>query len=191
MGPARSRVEVPRPASRCSSGTGRGASPATAASTGCSWTAAAVPPMPWSNVIANPRFGCLVTESGGGLTRWPERCRRRTRTKPAGGLDRAAVIEPPAGADLPASRRDVRRPAGPADVPARAPRTAVEVHHGPRVISRRFRVLTPRPRARACRLRIRSPLMAGEVHLPQALQPVRSPRASFRSPVTPSSSYRA
>ena len=25
-------------------------------------------PMPWSNVIANPRFGCLVTESGGGCT---------------------------------------------------------------------------------------------------------------------------
>ncbi len=25
-------------------------------------------PMPWSNVIANPRFGCLVTESGGGYT---------------------------------------------------------------------------------------------------------------------------
>ncbi len=25
-------------------------------------------PLPWSNVIANPRFGCLVTESGGGYT---------------------------------------------------------------------------------------------------------------------------
>ncbi len=25
-------------------------------------------PMPWSNVIANPNFGCLVTESGGGFT---------------------------------------------------------------------------------------------------------------------------
>lgn len=25
-------------------------------------------PMPWSNVIANPQFGCLVTESGGGYT---------------------------------------------------------------------------------------------------------------------------
>lgn len=26
------------------------------------------PPMPWSNVIANPRFGCLVTDAGGGYT---------------------------------------------------------------------------------------------------------------------------
>ncbi|MEO8268693.1 MAG: cyclic beta 1-2 glucan synthetase, partial [Aureliella sp.] len=25
-------------------------------------------PSPWSNVIANPRFGCLITESGGGYT---------------------------------------------------------------------------------------------------------------------------
>ncbi|WP_010583409.1 GH36-type glycosyl hydrolase domain-containing protein [Schlesneria paludicola] len=25
-------------------------------------------PMPWSNVMANPKFGCLVTESGGGYT---------------------------------------------------------------------------------------------------------------------------
>jgi cyclic beta-1,2-glucan synthetase len=25
-------------------------------------------PLPWSNVIANPRFGCLVTEAGGGYT---------------------------------------------------------------------------------------------------------------------------
>ena len=26
------------------------------------------PPAPWSNVLANPDFGCLVTESGGGYT---------------------------------------------------------------------------------------------------------------------------
>ncbi|MFT4177251.1 MAG: glycosyl transferase [Luteolibacter sp.] len=26
------------------------------------------PPMPWSNVLANPRFGCLVTEGGAGYT---------------------------------------------------------------------------------------------------------------------------
>jgi cyclic beta-1,2-glucan synthetase len=26
------------------------------------------PPAPWSNVLANPNFGCLVTESGGGYT---------------------------------------------------------------------------------------------------------------------------
>jgi cyclic beta-1,2-glucan synthetase len=26
------------------------------------------PPAPWSNVLANPRFGCLTTESGGGYT---------------------------------------------------------------------------------------------------------------------------
>lgn len=25
-------------------------------------------PMPWSNVIANPQFGCMITESGGGYT---------------------------------------------------------------------------------------------------------------------------
>ncbi|MCI0362153.1 MAG: hypothetical protein L0211_27035 [Planctomycetaceae bacterium] len=31
-------------------------------------------PLPWSNVIANPRFGCLVTESGGGYT-WAENSR--------------------------------------------------------------------------------------------------------------------
>ena len=26
------------------------------------------PPAPWSNVLANPDFGCLVTEAGGGYT---------------------------------------------------------------------------------------------------------------------------
>lgn len=31
-------------------------------------------PKPWSNVIANPRFGCLVTDSGGGYT-WAENSR--------------------------------------------------------------------------------------------------------------------
>ncbi len=25
------------------------------------------PPAPWTNVLANPDFGCLVTEAGGGL----------------------------------------------------------------------------------------------------------------------------
>ena len=29
---------------------------------------AARPPAPWSNVLANPGFGCLVTEAGGGYT---------------------------------------------------------------------------------------------------------------------------
>ncbi len=32
------------------------------------------PPLPWSNVIASPEFGCLVTESGGGYT-WSENSR--------------------------------------------------------------------------------------------------------------------
>ncbi len=36
-------------------------------------------PMPWSNVIANPRFGTLVTESGGGYT-WAENSRENKLT---------------------------------------------------------------------------------------------------------------
>jgi cyclic beta-1,2-glucan synthetase len=36
-------------------------------------------PQPWSNVIANPRFGCLVTESGGGYT-WAENSREMKLT---------------------------------------------------------------------------------------------------------------
>lgn len=36
-------------------------------------------PMPWSNVIANERFGCLVTESGGGYT-WAENSRENKLT---------------------------------------------------------------------------------------------------------------
>lgn len=36
-------------------------------------------PMPWSNVMANPRFGCLVTESGGGFT-WTENSRENKLT---------------------------------------------------------------------------------------------------------------
>ena len=36
-------------------------------------------PQPWSNVIANPRFGCLVTESGGGYT-WTENSREMKLT---------------------------------------------------------------------------------------------------------------
>jgi cyclic beta-1,2-glucan synthetase len=36
-------------------------------------------PQPWSNVIANPRCGCLVTESGGGYT-WAENSREMKLT---------------------------------------------------------------------------------------------------------------
>jgi cyclic beta-1,2-glucan synthetase len=36
-------------------------------------------PLPWSNVIANPRFGFLVTESGGGYT-WSENSRENRLT---------------------------------------------------------------------------------------------------------------
>ncbi|WP_089609262.1 GH36-type glycosyl hydrolase domain-containing protein [Dehalobacterium formicoaceticum] len=36
-------------------------------------------PLPWSNVIANPRFGFLVTESGGGFT-WAENSRENKLT---------------------------------------------------------------------------------------------------------------
>ncbi|MFL5733805.1 MAG: GH36-type glycosyl hydrolase domain-containing protein, partial [Chloroflexia bacterium] len=38
-----------------------------------------VTPLPWSNVIANPRFGCLVTESGLGST-WSENSRENRLT---------------------------------------------------------------------------------------------------------------
>ncbi len=37
------------------------------------------PPLPWSNVIANPHFGFLVTESGGGYT-WSENSRENRIT---------------------------------------------------------------------------------------------------------------
>lgn len=37
------------------------------------------PPLPWSNVIASPEFGCLVTESGGGFT-WSENSRENRLT---------------------------------------------------------------------------------------------------------------
>ncbi len=37
------------------------------------------PPLPWSNVIANPNFGFLVTESGGGYT-WSENSRENRLT---------------------------------------------------------------------------------------------------------------
>ncbi len=36
-------------------------------------------PAPWSNVIANPKFGCLVTEAGGGYT-WAENSRQNKLT---------------------------------------------------------------------------------------------------------------
>ncbi len=36
-------------------------------------------PMPWSNVIANPRLGCLITESGGGYT-WMQNSRENKLT---------------------------------------------------------------------------------------------------------------
>ena len=38
-----------------------------------------VPPSPWSNVVANPRFGFLVTESGGGYT-WASNSRENRLT---------------------------------------------------------------------------------------------------------------
>ncbi|HEY4016607.1 MAG TPA: glucoamylase family protein [Polyangiaceae bacterium] len=37
------------------------------------------PPAPWSNVLANPAFGCLVTEGGGGFT-WVDNSQRRRLT---------------------------------------------------------------------------------------------------------------
>lgn len=40
---------------------------------------ASLPPLPWSNVIANPNFGFLVTESGGGYT-WSENSRENRLT---------------------------------------------------------------------------------------------------------------
>ncbi len=36
-------------------------------------------PMPWSNIMANPRLGCLVTESGGGYT-WMQNSRENKLT---------------------------------------------------------------------------------------------------------------
>ncbi len=48
-------------------------------------------PEPWSNVIANPRFGCLVTESGGGYT-WAENSREYKLTSWAND----PVADPPA-----------------------------------------------------------------------------------------------
>jgi len=38
-----------------------------------------LPPLPWSNVIANPSFGTLVTETGGGYT-WSENSRENRLT---------------------------------------------------------------------------------------------------------------
>ncbi len=37
-------------------------------------------PLPWCNVIANPRFGCVATESGGGYT-WAENSRENKLTQ--------------------------------------------------------------------------------------------------------------
>src|SRR5262249_44269123 len=36
-------------------------------------------PAPWSNVVANPRFGTLITESGGGYT-WADNSRQNKLT---------------------------------------------------------------------------------------------------------------
>ena len=38
-----------------------------------------LPPMPWSNVIANARLGCVITETGGGFT-WSENSRENKLT---------------------------------------------------------------------------------------------------------------
>ena len=48
------------------------------------------PPMPWSNVIANPDFGTLVTESGGGYT-WSENSRENRMT----AWNNDPIIDPP------------------------------------------------------------------------------------------------
>jgi cellobiose phosphorylase len=37
------------------------------------------PPAPWSNVLANPQFGCLITEAGGGYT-WAGNCQMNRLT---------------------------------------------------------------------------------------------------------------
>lgn len=38
-----------------------------------------LPPLPWSNVLANPNFGCIVTERGGGYT-WSQNSRENRIT---------------------------------------------------------------------------------------------------------------
>lgn len=83
----------------------------------------AVPPMPWSNVIANPRFGCLVTESGGGYT-WAENSRENKLT----AWSNDPVIDPPAEQIF---IRDEKSGDLWTAVPGpRAAHRAVEVHHG-------------------------------------------------------------
>ena len=57
-----------RRAARSSSSTASAASPRTAASTSIVLGAGQWTPAPWVNVIANPRFGFLVSESGAGYT---------------------------------------------------------------------------------------------------------------------------
>jgi cyclic beta-1,2-glucan synthetase len=52
--------------------------------------AAQITPRPWANVIANPQFGCLVTESGGGFT-WALNSRMNQLTP----WSNDALLDPP------------------------------------------------------------------------------------------------
>ncbi|HHW14171.1 MAG TPA: glycosyl transferase family 36, partial [Firmicutes bacterium] len=49
-----------------------------------------LPPQPWSNVLANPAFGCLVSEAGGGYT-WSENSREHKLTP----WSNDPVLDPP------------------------------------------------------------------------------------------------
>lgn len=49
-----------------------------------------LPPQPWSNVLANPGFGCLVSEAGGGYT-WSENSREHKLTP----WSNDPVLDPP------------------------------------------------------------------------------------------------
>jgi cyclic beta-1,2-glucan synthetase len=83
----------------------------------------ATTPMPWSNVIANSRFGCLITDSGAGYT-WRENSRENKLTS----WSNDPVVDPQA--EMMFLRDEKTGDVWPALPGPRSRRRAIEVRHG-------------------------------------------------------------
>ena len=140
---ARGRRDAPRARSdpSCSSTTASGASPRTGASTSIAVRPGNPTPAPWCNVLANPSFGCLVSESSLGST-WSLNAGENRLTPwrndpvfdaPAEALylrdEETAAVWSPTPLARGGRRRDARAPRrGLHDLLAREPRARAGAH---------------------------------------------------------------
>ena len=121
----------------------------------------ALPPAPWSNVIANRRFGFLVTEGGSGYT-WSGNSQLNRLTP----WSNDPVSDPPARSFISAMRR--RASSGPRTLAG-----AVGRHHDRPPRPGVYRLRTPGARDLARDAPVRPARRSGQAHPPEGEEPGR------------------